>query len=129
MVLVYCVTLAYGRFRKRPANTLLNLLGTLLATASAVVSIRWGTPLIIHAPHGTFWYYLGVASLAAAGPGTCGMLLMVFGLEFHKYDPDDIGWFHQLALPFYMSFLLYGGLMVLGGLLGLLLPSSLLPNR
>ena len=119
MVLVYCVTLAYSRFRKRPTSTLLSVLGTLLATASAMIAVRWWTPLMIHAPQGTFWYYVGVALLATAGPGLCGLVILVV-LSACDKDLTEMGWFNQLALPFYVSFYLFGGLVTLGGLIGFL---------
>ena len=129
MALVYSVSFAYDRFKKRPTNTLLNSLGTLLATASAAIAVRLRTPFMIHLPTGSFWYYVGVGLVAAFGPAVCGMFIFTIASLFDKYDPFDTGWFNQLARPFYVSFLLFGSVGMLLGLLALLLPSSLLPNR
>jgi hypothetical protein len=126
MALVYCVTIGYRRLMKRPTDTLLTAIGTVLAATSALTAIWWWAPFMIHTPPGTFRYYIGVVVLAAAGPAMCFLVFLVLASAFDEFNPDEIGWLNQLLLPFYVSLYLFGGFIVLAALIGFLIQVKLL---
>lgn len=129
MMVVYCVTWAYRRVRSRPGNAGLNVIGSLFATGVALAAVHWGASFMIHSRPGSVWYYFGLVWLSALGVGGVGMLLMAIESILSDAGWGELNMFHQLALPFYVSFWLFGALSLLGALLGWLLPIQMLPSQ
>jgi hypothetical protein len=103
MLLVYGLTLAYYRFRRRPARSVFNALGTLLATTAGVAAAAWARNTTT-VPAGTPVYYVGLTYVAFGGAAVVGILLIVCADHLTGRSSTNTNhWLGQLLMPFYVS--------------------------